>query len=392
MKIFSEDISDIEKELDDLVKEVHHSHNLAERRCVLATLEALAYFYNIMGYDGMKYLEEVYSNKSFIRPITEKNGTIKNRINNDFIKNKDYYLDLLDNIFNDDVEVDLGYNHNLSEPNIDETEMYEILSDYFKSTEKKETLDKFKYMSNNGRIQSIYFLDDSTKGVTCLNLMTNDSRIFISKAIDSNPIRTMIALAHEMGHVADYAKIKDLKSRVYYNFKSPFVEVLSSLYEKEFIDFLIKNNIYKYQTLNCLGEFYDQLFSLAAQSSIYHAIPSKFLKHNRYMKLTKEELIEEISKEHEVLVDSDEFPEPQDLNFFENLEYGYGRTLGTYFSRLKIEDKEKYQEEMSKFLSLRTDYFDKNYLEKIGTNTNKVVELVDRDINLSSVKVKVKRR
>lgn len=133
------------------------------------------------------------------------------------------------------------------------------------------------------------------------------------------------------------------------------------------------------------------MFSLAAQSSIYHAIPSKVLKHNRYMKLTKEELIEEISKEYEVLVDSDEFPEPQDLNFFENLEYGYGRILGTYFSRLKIEDKEKYQEEMSKFLSLRTDYFDKNYLEKIGTNTNKVVELVDRDINLSSAKVKVKR-
>ena len=44
-----------------------------------------------------------------------------------------------------------------------------------------------------------------------------------------------------------------------------------------------------------------------------------------------------------------------------------------------------------KCLSLRTGYFDKNYLEKIGTNTNKVVELVDRDINLSSAKVKVKR-
>ena len=391
MKIFSEDISDIEKELDDLVKEVHHSHNLAERRCVLATLEALAYFYNIMGYDGMKYLKEVYNNKSFIRPITEKNRTIKNRINNDFIQNKYYYLDLLDNIFNDDVDIELGYNPNSHAPDIDEAEMYEILSDYFKSTEKQEALDNFKYMSNNGRIQSIYLSDNSPRGLTFLNLLTNEDRIFINRA-DGNPIGTMIALAHEMGLVADYAKIKDLKSRVYYNFKSPFVEVLSSLYEKEFIDFLIKNNIYKYQALNCLGEFYDQLFSLAAQSSIYHAIPSKVLKHNRYMKLTKEELIEEISKEYEVLVDSDEFPEPQDLNFFENLEYGYGRTLGTYFSRLKIEDKEKYQEEMSKFLSLRTDYFDKNYLEKIGTNTNKVVELVDRDINLSSAKVKVKRR
>ena len=40
---------------------------------------------------------------------------------------------------------------------------------------------------------------------------------------------------------------------------------------------------------------------------------------------------------------------------------------------------------------LSTDYFDKNYLEKIGTHTEKVIELVDRDINLSSAKVKVKR-
>lgn len=268
--------------------------------------------------------------------------------------------------------------------------MYEILSDYFKSTEKQEALDNFKYMSNNGRIQSIYLSDDSPRGLTFLNLLTNEDRIFINRA-DGNPIRTMIALAHEMGHVVDYAEIKDLKSKVYYNFESLFIEVLSSLYEKEFMDFLIKNNIYKYQVLNCLGEFYEQLFSLAADSSVYHTIPNKFLKHNRYMKLTKEKLIEEISKEHEVLVESDEFPEPQDLDFLENLEYGYGITLGTYFSRLKIEDKKKYQEEMSKFLSLRTDYFDKNYLEKMGTNTKKVVELVDRDINLSSAKVKVKR-
>ena len=391
MKIFSEDISGIEKELDDLVKEVHHSHNLAEKRCILVTLEALTYFYTIMGYDGMKYLKEVYSNKSFIRPITEKNGTIKNRINNDFIQNKYYYLDLLDNIFNDDVDIELGYNPNSHAPDIDEAEMYEILSDYFKSTEKQEALDNFKYMSNNGRIQSIYLSDNSPRGLTFLNLLTNEDRIFINRA-DGNPIRTMIALAHEMGHVVDYAEIKDLKSKVYYNFESLFIEVLSSLYEKEFMDFLIKNNIYKYQVLNCLGEFYEQLFSLAADSSVYHTIPNKFLKHNRYMKLTKEKLIEEISKEHEVLVESDEFPEPQDLDFLENLEYGYGITLGTYFSRLKIEDKKKYQEEMSKFLSLRTDYFDKSYLEKMGTNTKKVVELVDRDINLSSAKVKVKRR
>lgn len=133
------------------------------------------------------------------------------------------------------------------------------------------------------------------------------------------------------------------------------------------------------------------MFLEVTKSSIYHTIPNKLLKYNRYQKLTKEELIKAISKDYDILVDNNDFPDPNELDVFEFLAYGYGKILGTYFSRLEKEDEGKYQDEISKFLSLRTDYFDKNYLEKIGTHTEKVIELVDRDINLSSTKVKVKR-
>lgn len=133
------------------------------------------------------------------------------------------------------------------------------------------------------------------------------------------------------------------------------------------------------------------MFLEVTKSSIYHTIPNKLLKYNRYQKLTKEELIKAISKDYDILVDNNDFPDPNELDVFEFLAYGYGKILGTYFSRLEKEDEGKYQDEMSKFLSLRTDYFDKNYLEKIGTHTEKVIELVDRDINLSPAKVKVKR-
>ena len=356
MKIFKEDSSGIEKELDALTKEIYHAHNHTERRSILSYLETLSYFYTIMGYDSTKYLKELFSNKSFIRPLAEKNKTIKNKINNDFINNKDCYLDLFDNI-----------------------------------TNQKEMLNKFESLINNKRVSSIYLPNDLYRGFTLFDLSSNDSRIFINEAVDYDSIKTMITLAHEMGHVVDYNEIKDFKKRAYYNLKSPFIEVLSSLSEKKFIDFLIDNNIYKNYASYCLQDFYDEMFLEVTKSSIYHTIPNKLLKYNRYQKLTKEELIKAISKDYDILVDNNDFPDPNELDVFEFLAYGYGKILGTYFSRLEKEDEGKYQDEMSKFLSLRTDYFDKNYLEKIGTHTEKVIELVDRDINLSSAKVKVKR-
>ncbi len=390
MKIFKEDPSGIEKELYALTKEIYHAHNHTERRSILSYLETLSYFYTIMGYDSTKYLKELFSNKSFIRPLAEKNKTIKNKINNDFINNKDCYLDLFDNIFDDNTEIVFLNNTISNIPNIEENEMYEILNYYFKNTNQKEMLNKFESLINNKRVSSIYLPNDLYRGFTLFDLSSNDSRIFINEAVDYDSIKTMITLAHEMGHVVDYNEIKDFKKRAYYNLKSPFIEVLSSLSEKKFIDFLIDNNIYKNYASYCLQDFYDEMFLEVTKSSIYHTIPNKLLKYNRYQKLTKEELIKAISKDYDILVDNNDFPDPNELDVFEFLAYGYGKILGTYFSRLEKEDEGKYQDEMSKFLSLRTDYFDKNYLEKIGTHTEKVIELVDRDINLSSAKVKVK--
>lgn len=155
MKIFKEDSSGIEKELDALTKEIYHAHNHTERRSILSYLETLSYFYTIMGYDSTKYLKELFSNKSFIRPLAEKNKTIKNKINNDFINNKDYYLDLFDNIFDDNTEIVFSNNTISNIPNIEENEMYEILNYYFKNTNQKEMLNKFESLINNKRVSSI---------------------------------------------------------------------------------------------------------------------------------------------------------------------------------------------------------------------------------------------
>ena len=393
MKIFSDDVSIIEKELDYLAEEMYRRHNFTEKRCILYSIEAIALIYEPLGYDVNKYLQAAYKDKNFIAALNKENRMIKNKFSNSFINNKEDCLTLFDNILDDNLDYDFNYDINHRAPNLDENEMYEILNDFFKSVSKEKIPNIFKNLIKSKKILSVSLPDLPYKGMTFFDLMLKkeNSTIYINKARENKSIKNMITLSHEMGHIVDFSYINNKKTKVYYPMKSPFTEVLSSLYEKEFIDFLVENNIYKSHSESCLGEFYEDMFIDMDESIIYRGIPDELLRNDKYKKIEKEKLIEEISKKYDVLVSTDEFPEPAELDIYEDLSYGYGKVLGTYFSRLKKEDKRKYQDEMSKFLNLRTGYFDKNYLEKMGTNTKKVVELVDRDINLSSAKVKTKR-
>ena len=56
------------------------------------------------------------------------------------MNNKDCYLDLFDNIFDDNTEIVFLNNTISNIPNIEENEMYEILNYYFKNTNQKEML------------------------------------------------------------------------------------------------------------------------------------------------------------------------------------------------------------------------------------------------------------
>ena len=187
----------------------------------------------------------------------------------------------------------------------------------------------------------------------------------------------------------DYTYLRN--NLVYYSTKSIFIETLSSMYEKDFLDYLIRNSIYKRKAIERITDFYGNMYDELNNIALSCNIPDRLLRREKYKKVTREKLYRMVSEEAELLVPLEEFPLPQSIDVLESLKYGYGEVLATYFLRLKKTDYDKYQDEFSKFMELRTDYFPKNFLEKIGTKQNTLAQTIDEEIMDSPCKIIIKK-
>lgn len=229
----------------------------------------------------------------------------------------------------------------------------------------------------------------SYKGITFFNTFMNDFRIVIDISSIDNSIDLMTTIVHEIGHVMDYRELGN--DNVYYRSKSLFVETLSSLYEKNFLDFLIDNSIYKRKTTTILTDYYTSMYDDINNIILAGSIPNDLIRKEKYKKMDREKLYEKVAENTEVLVDIEDFPVPQFLDIIDSLEYGYGKALATYFSKLEKTNKDKYDAQFNRFLELRKSYYPKNFLNKMGTNSEYVQELIDDEIISSPCKIIIKK-
>ena len=307
-----------------------------------------------------------------------------------FIENKDEHLSLVNCVFNDNKDICIPIlDEYLEEEFLSDEEMYEIMSDYFLSANDMIGYETLKKTVEENKMYMLELDNFSCSGITFLNTFLNDFRVIIDEATISNSIGLMTTIMHEIGHVIDYTYLRN--NLVYYSTKSIFIETLSSMYEKDFLDYLIRNSIYKRKAIERITDFYGNMYDELNSIALSCNIPDRLLRREKYKKVTREKLYRMVSEEAELLVPLEEFPLPQSIDVLESLKYGYGEVLATYFLRLKKTDYDKYQDEFSKFMELRTDYFPKNFLEKIGTKQNTLAQTVDEEIMDSPCKIMIKK-
>ena len=199
----------------------------------------------------------------------------------------------------------------------------------------------------------------------------------------------MTALVHEIGHVMDFEYLG--RDSTYYCNKSIFTEVLSHLYEKEFMDYLIENNIYKRKTTNRFMDYYETMRENIIEIALECNIPDNLLKKEKYRGLEKGKLYDKIFEQAELPVQEEEFPVPSTISLIDSLEYGYGIALATYFSGLKKTDRKMYQNEIARFMGLRIDYFPDNFLRELGTTRDFFEKTLDEEIVSAPCKIMIKK-
>ena len=389
MELFTDDINFIEKQINYLKEQIHHGHNLENKSSIIYSLQVLdcISYYLTSKTDLTK---KTCRNKDIVIKVNTRDRKMHNKNIDNFIENKTEHLSLVNSIFNDNKDICIPVlDEYLEEKFLSDEEMYEIMNDYFLI---KNDLVGYELLKKSVEENNMYMIALDTfsfSGITFFNTFLNDFRVIIDEATISNSIDLMTTIIHEMGHIIDYTYLRN--NLVYYSTKSIFIETLSSMYEKDFLDYLIRNSIYKRKAIERITDFYGNMYDDVNNIALSCNIPDNLLRREKYKKVTREKLYRKVSEEAELLVPLEEFPLPQSIDVLESLKYGYGKALATYFLRLKKTDYDEYQDEFSKFMELRTDYFPKNFLEKIGTKQNTLAQTIDEEIMDSPCKIIIKK-
>ena len=174
-----------------------------------------------------------------------------------FIKYKDFHCDYFKDILLNTEElfvemVNENIDYRVQDNLLSEDDFIIIFHDFLQSIGLEKFFDEF---INNGKIFSMNKARnfEQYRGLTLYNPVTGDSDVLINGFEYS--LDSMYTLAHEMGHVYDGFRIfddKDSERYLYYNYRSVYLEVIPRIFERLFLDYLIKNNIYRDAALDKL--------------------------------------------------------------------------------------------------------------------------------------------
>ena len=391
MELFTGDSDVIEEDIKELLDSNNHSRNQMESLHIFNMIETLGYFYKYLDDTGYDYLSRnLYNYKDFVSKQYDNDARKEKQAINNLIMNKKHHIDFVADLMDDkDISYPISYISASNDYSISDDEMYNILTNFFRyyNIGTKILLDKL-IMSR--RIHKV-LLNGDTRGYTISNYYNDKYHVFIG--IDED-IYSMITLTHELGHVGDSKNLYSCfsKKEAYgYHKKSLFIETISSLYEKDFSDFLIHEKIYPAVVRDYLVDYYATMYQSFDYADIACNLPDKLLKNYKYRKISKEKLIDILLCIPNVEIDIDNMISPSELDPISDLKYGYGKFLGTYFSYLKKNDKDKFNDQFNRFLDIRSDYFRPDFLEYIGVNRMDAVKIVEYEINSSTSKVIVKK-
>ena len=281
-----------------------------------------------------------------------------------FVLNKDFHADYIGEIlfgveedfkdefidFNDIEYSFLGIN-----------DYYELFFEFLKSLKLEELFDEF---ITNGNIYNLKKNNEANCfGSTLYNPVNGDIDIFINDF--QYNLHTMFTMAHEFGHVYDLKKYNDsIESYNIYFYQSFNCEVISKLFERLFIEYLLDNDILLLETRDLMMEMEIINHDYLLGAYMLALLPDKYLENGSYVNLSREKLIDIMSeyfgnKEgiREYVENSCYFDVSEDFN------YSYGNII-SIFLKDSIDKYGFSNELLDEFFKMRSSLFNEDFLRK----------------------------
>lgn len=329
---------------------------------------------------------DIFKDLKMYQKFQKQEKLYKKMFNDNFCFFKDFHVDYLNDIL---VRTDpLFYKY------IEDNE-YSLENDEFS---EKEFLDIFcdfctklgiSYLFDEVIDGKILSFDRKITNGNYLGLMIHDplngkSHILVDDF--SYNIDSMFTLAHEMGHVYDVSFFDSKLNVSKYNdymYKSLNVEVLSKLFEKLLLDYLIDNNIKKNVVIDKLIDSFivghDYIYSLYVLS----LLDDRYIDYDRYLDISKERFFNLVSKYFEDKKEVYETIKNNDFLLIDDAVYAYGEIISLFLED-DVRDCSLINSFLfNKFMDERFLEFSDNFMETNGFSPSKYQELYEKRLKLT---------
>ena len=347
----------LKKEMLSLQDEIYHQ------------ISSTTYFSYVQQYRTFLFLLSLcdtdFSTQKIPRNITimgeEKSNQLLKKYHKNFLENKSFHLSMLFSFYFDmqDMLADFYessyYQHLISNYypliNTKAGEDVDLLVQFF-NEEDVELRDIFLDLLKKDRFYQLS-PDIDEMGITLFSTLKNTCHVFIR--LRKPTVDYLGTFAHELGHVNDFFDCQRRLSpqqQDTYCLKSPYIEVLSTMYQQKFYDFLLGNDIRKDEALLATMDYFYNYMRCVEDAILFSLLPDQFhydALNKPYMKSDFFRLIDQkpsFSKEDYV------------PSFYSSLCYSYGMILANHM----IENKKL----QNQFSDCRAGYFDAQKLVGIG--------------------------
>lgn len=336
-----------------------------------------------MGGNNRKYDNGlIYSHIKSPRNYRKKIDIYEKGLIEDYIRNQDFHKEFIDKIYSyceeivDNIYGDCDSNLTVLSHEDFEIIFYDFLSKYhLEDFFKTFFLDKPIY--NN-----IYSGEDPLKGFSTYNPIIKDCDVFINNFDYTLP--SLFSLVHECGHAYDLLNFNDdIKAFNVYFYTTFYNEVISKLFEKLFIYYLIDNGILTddaKRLLECnIIDNYDFLVS----SYIFSLFDDETLLSKKFKTMSDEQIFNVVGKKFSNEDDIKYFLSDFDVyNFYEPFNYTYGDIISMFLTDIVKEDGFS-NEVLKEFMDIRGKLFDIHFFDKNDFCADKYIKLLEKQYKLT---------
>lgn len=383
MKLGSE--KEILEELDFCLKCLNEEKERDVRFALYNYIQNLLRVLREIGSNYTMRKSDIFKDLKMYQKFQKQEKLYKKMFNDNFCFYKDFFADYLNDIL---VRTEpLFYKY------IEDNE-YSLEND---ELSEKEFLDIFcgfcnklgiGYLFDNvvdGKILSFdrKITDGNYLGLMIHNPLNGKSHILVDDF--SYNIDSMFTLAHEMGHVYDVSFFDSKLNVSKYNdymYKSLNVEVLSKLFEKLLLDYLINNNIKKNVVIDKLIDSFivehDYIYSLYVLS----LLDDRYIDSDRYLDISKDRLFDLVSKYFEDKKEVYDTIKNNDFLLIDNAVYAYGEIISLFLEDDVRDCSLSNSFLFNKFMDERFLEFSDSFMESNGFSPSKYQELYEKRLKL----------